>query len=62
MNDLINKYIHIGNKGLQQTNSIESYHRNINLRYRLDLINLKFRKLYRHIYLWCIFCSYVVYG
>ena len=41
------KYIHRGNKGLQQTNSIESYHRNINLRYRLDLINLKFRKLYR---------------
>ena len=40
------KYIHRGSKGLQETNSIEKKHRNLNLQYRLSLIKGCFNKLY----------------
>ena len=36
------KYIHRGNQGLQETNDIEKYHREINLKYRIGLISEKF--------------------
>ena len=41
------KYIHRGNKGLQKTNIIEQKHRQLALKYRLELVKGKFRKLYR---------------
>ena len=37
------KYIHRGSKGLQETNSIEKFHRNLNLRYRLNLVKDNYR-------------------
>ena len=41
------KYIHRGNQGLQETNQIEKFHRNLNLQYRLNLIKNKFKELYK---------------
>jgi len=41
------KYIHRCNQGLQKTNKIEQKHRQQALKYRLDLIKGKFKKLYR---------------
>ena len=41
------KYIHRGSKGLQETNNIEKYHRNLNLKYRLNLVKDNYRFLYR---------------
>jgi len=42
-----NRYIHRGSKGLQETNSIEKKHRELNKRYRDSLILNKYRKLDR---------------
>jgi len=42
------KYIHRGNRGLDETNSIEQKHRNLNLQYRLELIRDKFNLFFRH--------------
>ena len=39
------QYIHRGNQGLQQTNTIEKRHRQQALIHRLSLIKGKFRKL-----------------
>ena len=41
------KYIHRGKKGLQKTNTIEKRHRRLALRYRIDLVKGRFRKLYK---------------
>jgi nucleoside-diphosphate-sugar epimerase len=42
------KYIHRGNRGLEETNNIEKKHRELNLRYRLKLIKGKFNEVYRN--------------
>jgi len=42
------KYIHRGSQGLQETNPIEKHHRQLNLRYRLDLIKGYFNKFYNN--------------
>ena len=41
------QYIHRGKKGLQKTNTIEKRHRRLALRYRIDLVKGRFRKLYK---------------
>jgi nucleoside-diphosphate-sugar epimerase len=47
-NDYVgNKYIHRGSKGLQETNSIEKKHRELNKRYRDCLVLNKYRNLYK---------------
>jgi nucleoside-diphosphate-sugar epimerase len=40
------KYIHRGTKGLQETNEIEKRHRELNLRYRIDLVSEKFKNFW----------------
>ena len=40
------KFIHRGSKGLQETNAIEKKHRQLNLKYRINLI----RGMYRHFF------------
>lgn len=40
------KYIHRGSKGLQETNEIEKRHRELNLRYRLDLVKSFVKNVY----------------
>ena len=42
------KYIHRGNRGLDTVNHIESKHRKLNLKYRLNLIKGKYRRIHRH--------------
>ena len=42
------KYIHRGSKGLQETNRIEKYHRELNLKYRLQLIKGRFNEFYKY--------------
>jgi len=42
------KYIHRGTRGLEETNEIEKRHRELNLKYRLDLIKGKFNKIYNN--------------
>ena len=42
------KYIHRGSKGLQETNKIEKHHRQLNLKYRLDLIKNCFKECYNN--------------
>lgn len=42
------KYIHRGNKGLDECNEIEKKHRGLNLKYRLELINNKYMSYYRY--------------
>lgn len=42
------KYIHRGNKGLDECNEIEKKHRELNLKYRLSLINNKYTSYYRY--------------
>ena len=41
------KYIHRGNKGLQETNDIEKRHRLLNTKYRYNLIFGKYRNFYK---------------
>jgi len=41
------RYIHRGNRGLQEVNSIEKRHKQLATRYRLSLIKGRFRKIYR---------------
>ena len=41
------KYIHRGTRGLEETNDIEKRHREINLKYRLNLIKNKFKQFHR---------------
>ena len=41
------KYIHRGNRGLEETNQIEKYHRKVNLKYRIDLVKGKFNQFYK---------------
>lgn len=42
------KYIHRGTRGLEETNSIEQKHRNLNLKYRMALIQDKFNNYFKH--------------
>lgn len=42
------KYIHRGSKGLQEINEIEKQHRELNLRYRLNLIRGKINHIYKN--------------
>ena len=42
------KYIHRGNKGLEECNEVEKDHRGLNLKYRLSLINNKYMSYYRY--------------
>ena len=42
------KYIHRGTKGLDSVNEIEANHRKLNLKYRLNLIKGKYRRIHRH--------------
>ena len=42
------KYIHRGNRGLEEANEIEQKHRHLNLQYRLDLVRDKFYRFFRH--------------
>ena len=41
------KYIHRGNNGLQEINEIEKRHRELNLKYRIDLVKSKFNQFYK---------------
>tara|TARA_E500000318_G_scaffold59251_1_gene55003 strand:+ start:3843 stop:4769 length:927 start_codon:yes stop_codon:yes gene_type:complete len=41
------KYIHRGNQGLQETNEIEKYHREVNLKYRIGLVSEKFDNFWK---------------
>ena len=41
------KYIHRGKQGLQKINVLEKRHRQLALRYRVDLVKGRFRKLYK---------------
>jgi len=41
------KYIHRGTKGLQETNQIEKRHRELNLRYRINLVSEKFKNFWK---------------
>ena len=40
------KYIHRGTKGLQETNEIEKRHRELNLRYRINLVSERFKNFW----------------
>lgn len=42
------KYIHRGNRGLEEANEIEQKHRQLNLQYRLELVRNKFNLYFRH--------------
>lgn len=41
------KYIHRGNRGLEETNDIEKRHRKLNLKYRIELVKGKFNQFYK---------------
>jgi len=41
------KYIHRGTKGLQETNEIEKRHRELNLRYRINLVSERFKNFWK---------------